>query len=217
MATDPLQNSTMTLESKDLSQLHKFLSYGSESSCYKSGCGNQEVSLDNAQCILRLTENGHGEEVVKEICAFSQDGFSVRQDPLIFGLAVCAKLSKDLKTKRAALKAVLAVCPTATQLFRFVEYTEKISGKTTGWGRGQRKAVSEWYNRKASGPLAVAVTKYIQRNGWSHLDLIRLAHIKPERDGKFYQGFSILHTNLFHSFEVRCLSHFLWISTEELT
>ena len=56
--------------------------------------------------------------------------------------------------------------------------------KPLGGAGGQRKAVSEWYNRKESGPLAIAVTKYIQRNGWSHLDLIRLAHIKPERDGK---------------------------------
>ena len=184
MATDSLQNATETLESNDLSQLHKFLCYGSENGSYKPSCCNKEVSTEDAQCILRLAENGHGEEVVKEICAFSKDGFSVRQDPVIFALAVCAKQSKDLKTKRAALKAVITVCPTAAQLFRFVEYTEKLSGKTTGWGRGQRKAVSEWYNRKESGPLAIAVTKYIQRNGWSHLDLIRLAHIKPERDGK---------------------------------
>ena len=140
--------------------------------------------MEDAHCILRLIEDGHGEEVVKEICAFGTEGLSVQQDSIIFSLAVCAKLSKERKVKQAALKSVIPICTNAAQLFRFVEYSEKLSGKTTGWGRGQRKAISEWYNRKESGHLAVAVTKYIQRNGWSHLDLIRLAHIKPERDGE---------------------------------
>ncbi len=184
MATDPMQNSPT--QDSEMAKLYRFLTYGHEGGSYNVREKSKEVSLECAQYIMQLIEDGKGEDVVKEICTFSKNALSVEQDPLILSLAACAKLSKDLKTKKAALKAVIEVCPSAPQLFRFVEYTEKLSGSSTGWGRGQRKAVSEWYIKKESGALGEAVTRYVQRNGWSHLDLIRLAHIKPEKDGKYF-------------------------------
>ena len=45
------------------------------------------------------------------------------------------------------------------------------------WGRALRKAVADWYNEKGGMALALAVTKYKQRNGWSHKDLLRLSHL----------------------------------------
>ena len=52
------------------------------------------------------------------------------------------------------------------------------------WGRALRKAVADWYNEKGGMALALAVTKYKQRNGWSHKDLLRLSHLKPSSEGK---------------------------------
>ncbi|KAJ3193715.1 60 kDa SS-A/Ro ribonucleoprotein [Irineochytrium annulatum] len=53
--------------------------------------------------------------------------------------------------------------------------------KTTGrgFGKGFRKSVGEWYNGKAAKDVAFLATKYKQRNGWSHADVLRLAHVKP--------------------------------------
>ena len=52
--------------------------------------------------------------------------------------------------------------------------------KSSGWGRAHRKAIQKWYTEKKPRSLAVAVTKYKQRNNWSHRDLFRLCHVKPQ-------------------------------------
>ena len=51
----------------------------------------------------------------------------------------------------------------------------------TGWGKAHKRAVSEWYTSFAKHPeqLALIVTKYKKRTRWSHRDIIRLAHTKP--------------------------------------
>src|SRR5213593_2655454 len=52
-----------------------------------------------------------------------------------------------------------------------------------GWGRGLRNAVGRWYVSREADALAVQAVKYQQRDGWSHGDLLRLAHPKaPSRE-----------------------------------
>ncbi|KNE63735.1 hypothetical protein AMAG_19049 [Allomyces macrogynus ATCC 38327] len=48
------------------------------------------------------------------------------------------------------------------------------------WGKGQRRAIAKWYNQPR-GVLALArlITKYKNRSGWTHKDLLRCAHVKP--------------------------------------
>src|SRR5450432_3082758 len=45
-----------------------------------------------------------------------------------------------------------------------------------GWGRGLRRAIAGWYLARPVDELAYQAVKYQQRNGWSHRDLLRLAH-----------------------------------------
>jgi len=47
-----------------------------------------------------------------------------------------------------------------------------------GWGRGLRNAVGRWYVSREADQLAHQAVKYQQRDGWSHSDLLRLAHPK---------------------------------------
>ena len=47
-----------------------------------------------------------------------------------------------------------------------------------GWGRGLRNAVGRWYVSREADELAHQAVKYQQRDGWSHADLLRLAHPK---------------------------------------
>ncbi|KAJ3204813.1 60 kDa SS-A/Ro ribonucleoprotein, partial [Dinochytrium kinnereticum] len=49
-----------------------------------------------------------------------------------------------------------------------------------GWGRSMRKALSEWYNSRSAESLLFIVTKYRTRCGWTHRDVIRLAHVLPK-------------------------------------
>ncbi|GIL78756.1 hypothetical protein Vretimale_347 [Volvox reticuliferus] len=48
------------------------------------------------------------------------------------------------------------------------------------WGRSMRRAIARWYLDKSPAAVAYQVTKYSQRHGWGHADLLRLAHPDPE-------------------------------------
>ncbi|XP_077986822.1 RNA-binding protein RO60-like [Glandiceps talaboti] len=170
-------------EVTDMKRLQRFLCLGSEGGTYYIK-DNIELGKQNIECIDRLIDNGDGEKLVEELTKYSVEGRTAKQEPLMLALAMCAR-SSDLKTKQAAYKALGDICRIPTQLFAFIDNVERIGKESsgTGWGRAQRRAVQKWYNDKKPTSLALAVTKYKQRNGWSHKDLLRLAHIKPANDG----------------------------------
>lgn len=180
MATE---DSNSTCAVNDHTRIKRLLLLGTEGSCYKTNI-TKDFDLENTQTLCRLLEAGHGEELVNGILS-CMDKNPANPDSLVFALAVCARMSKELKTRQAAYKVLADVCKTPAQLFHFVSYAEKVSGQTTGWGRAQRKAVSDWYNGKATVALAQAVTKIKQRYGWSHMDVLRLAHVKASKDSKY--------------------------------
>lgn len=166
----------------DMNRLHRFLCFGSEGgTCYIK---EQKLGLENAEALIRLIEDGRGSEVIQEIKSFSQEGRTAKQEPLLFALAICSQCA-DVSTKQAAFKAVPEVCRIPTHLFTFIQFKKdlKESMKCGMWGRALRKAVADWYNEKGGMAVALAVTKYKQRNGWSHKDLLRLSHLKPNSEG----------------------------------
>ena len=166
-------------EVDDMRRLRRFLCLGSEGGTYY--VREKELGRENARSILRLISGGRGLEVVSEIVDFSVQGRAAKQNPILFALALCAR-DEDKDTKQAAYGALDKVCRIPTHLFAFVDYCEGLSEGGTGWGRAHRRAVQSWYNEKKGKALAMAVTKYRQRGGWSHLDLLRLAHVKPRSD-----------------------------------
>lgn len=58
-------------------------------------------------------------------------------------------------------------------MFRFIKYAHALG---QNWGRAQRRAVSKWYTEQNPSKLAMAVTKYQNREGYTHRDILRLAH-----------------------------------------
>nr|XP_006129201.1 60 kDa SS-A/Ro ribonucleoprotein isoform X1 [Pelodiscus sinensis]XP_006129202.1 60 kDa SS-A/Ro ribonucleoprotein isoform X1 [Pelodiscus sinensis]XP_006129203.1 60 kDa SS-A/Ro ribonucleoprotein isoform X1 [Pelodiscus sinensis]XP_025043566.1 60 kDa SS-A/Ro ribonucleoprotein isoform X1 [Pelodiscus sinensis] len=166
----------------DMNRLHRFLCFGSEGGTYY--IKEQKLGFQNAETLIRLIEDGKGCDVVQEIKTFSQEGRAAKQEPMLFALAICSQCS-DTKTKQAAFKAVSEVCRIPTHLFTFIQFKKDLKeGMKCGmWGRALRKAVADWYNGKNGMVVALAITKYKQRNGWSHKDLLRLSHLKPTSEG----------------------------------
>lgn len=166
----------------DESRLRRFLCFGSEGGTYS--VREQKLSLEKAEALVRLIEDGRGCEVIQDIKLFSQEGRTARPEPVLFALAVCSQCS-DAGTKQAAFKAVSEVCRVPSHLFTFIQFKKDLreSMKCGMWGRALRKAVADWYNEKGGMALALAVTKYKQRNGWAHKDLLRLSHLKPSSEG----------------------------------
>src|SRR5262249_19859466 len=161
----------------DWVRLERFLILGTEAGSYYAE--ERALTRDNAEAVERCI-GLDGKRVVERIVAVSDAGRAPKNDPSIFALAMAAKLG-NFDTRRAALAALPKVCRIGTHLLHFAEYVQAFGG----WGRGTRTAVARWYNDRTAEKLAYQVVKYQARDGWTHRDLLRLAHPKaarPEHD-----------------------------------
>ena len=149
-------------------RLERFLILGSEGGSYYAN--ERALTRENAQSVLRAIEED-GVRAVSLIVAVSEGGRAPKNDAALFALALAAS-AQDLATRRAALAALPRVARTGTHLFQFAELVEG----SRGWGRALRRAVGAWYLDQPVDRLAYQLVKYRQRGGWSHRDLLRLAH-----------------------------------------
>ena len=153
--------------------LDRFLILGCETGTYYA---NESKMTHRAASIVLKCANLDPQRTVSAIVAASARGKAIKNDPAIFALALLAGQAGNEMSKRA-LWALNDVCRIGTHLFNFVGQVTQFRG----WGRGLRKAVAGWYTSKEPRDLAYQVTKYQQRNGWSHRDLLRLSHPVSEK------------------------------------
>lgn len=158
----------------DLDRLRRFLTLGVEGGTYY--VSEKKLTKDNVKSLVSFLAKD-GLSFVKEVVKFSEEGRAAKQDPTLFALALAAK-EGNAETRAAARAAINTVCRTPTMLFGFVGYYVQL-GTSKGWGRAMRRAVANWYNTKSLKDLVYHVTKYQQRDGWSHKDLLSLAHPAP--------------------------------------
>ena len=161
----------------DWTRLARFLVLGAEGGSYYAT--ERTLALENAEAVRRCIETD-GLRVVREIVAVSETGRAPKNDPALFALAMAASFG-DEETRRAALAALPRVARIGTHLFHFAAFVDGMRG----WGRGLRQAVGAWYNAMPADRLAYQAIKYGQRDGWSHRDLLRLAHPKPASEQHF--------------------------------
>lgn len=162
-----------TFKVGDETRVNRFLTLGVDSGTYY--VTEAALTADNAQVILAAARD-RGTWLVEQIVEISVAGRAPRQNPAVFALAAVSALGDDAGRK-AALDALSKVCRTGYHLYLFSQYV----GQFRGWGRGLRRAVSNWYLEKDVDALAYQSIKYRQRLGWSHRDLLRLSH--PKTDG----------------------------------
>lgn len=161
-------------EVDDFTRLDRFLILGNDGGSYYAS--QKQLTIENAECVVRCLKED-AIRTVDRIVEVSVEKRAPKNDPAIFALALCAspQFNKDESGGvKYALSKLNDVCRTGTHLFQFAENIKHLRG----WGRGLRKAIASWYTDKDAGALAYQVTKYQQRNGWSHKDLLRLSHPK---------------------------------------
>lgn len=157
-------------------RLRRFLILGSESSTYYAT--ENKLTRENAEAVVACIQED-GSRAVREIAAISHSGRAPKNDPAVFALALAMALGDD-DTKRLVVELMPRVCRIGTHLFHFADAV----GEMRGWGKMLRQAVSTWYSTKGTRDLALQTVKYKQRDGWSHRDLLRLAHAKPSDEGQ---------------------------------
>lgn len=160
-------------------QLRRFLILGNEGGSYYQN--EQKMTLANATAALACIKED-GSRVVDEVVAVSDQGLAPKNDPAIFILAL-ASVKGDLETKWKAYIALPKVCRIGTHLFTFCAMRDELGG----WGDGMKRAVSRWYTEKTVDQVAYQMAKYQQRNGWSHRDVLRLAHPKSETHNDLFK------------------------------
>lgn len=169
----------------DLIRLTRLFCLGSESGTYY--VGDEEINTENVQCITRLVAAGRGQEVVRMLIEYNENNRTAKQNALMLAMAICARQSVDPDTKKLCYENLHNVCRIPTQLFMFIKYCKAVSEPRKGWGRAHRRAICSWYFRFGENPamakqLAVLITKYKNSHGWSHKDVMCLAHPKPNSE-----------------------------------
>jgi 60 kDa SS-A/Ro ribonucleoprotein len=152
-------------------RLDRFLILGTEGGTYYAV--QRKLTLDNAKSILDAIKQD-GVRVVNRIVEISDSGRAPKNDPALFALAL-TMTHGDNATKKAAYEAIPKVARIGTHILHLAEYVNGMRG----WGRGLRNAFGAWYNNKTPMQLAQQLTKYANRDGWTHADIIKLAHISP--------------------------------------
>lgn len=156
----------------DWGRLQRFLILGTDGGTYY--IGEQQLTRDNID-VLESCAHEDPYKVLNMIFMVTEERRAPKPEPAIFALAYMTA-HPDVGVRRIALAMLPRVCRIGTHLFQFAEFVEMFRG----WGSALRKGVANWYLEKSPRDLAYQVTKYQQRNGWSHRDLLRLSHPKVD-------------------------------------
>jgi 60 kDa SS-A/Ro ribonucleoprotein len=155
-------------EVDDWTRFDRFLVLGAEGGTYY--LGERDLVKQNHDAVVRCIKSD-GVRAVNRIVEISDSGRAPKNDPAIFAMALVATHG-SAEGKALAFQNLSKVCRIGTHLFHFAEYVNALRG----WGRGLRNAVGRWYVSREADDLAHQAVKYQQRDGWSHADLLRLAH-----------------------------------------
>jgi 60 kDa SS-A/Ro ribonucleoprotein len=163
-------NSGYSWQVDDWTRLDRFLILGAEGGTYY--ITERELVKQNHDAVVGCIK-ADGVRAVNRIVEISDAGRAPKNDPAIFALALVVTHG-DAQAKTQAFAKLSKVCRIGTHLFHFAEYVNAMRG----WGRGLRNAVGHWYVDRGADDLAHQAVKYQRRDGWSHGDLLRLAHPK---------------------------------------
>ena len=146
-------------------------------------CGGA-IATTISRCIMAAVSSPTKcEHLIRDIVDVSMNARAPKQEMTMMSLAAAIVFATDQNCKTQALQAINQVCRIPTHIFMLVQYIRDLSqdkakpGK--GFGKGVRRALTEYYTSRGGLELAVLVTKYKNREGWTHEDLISLLHINP--------------------------------------
>jgi hypothetical protein len=147
-------------------------------------CGGA-IATTISKCIMAaVSSSATCAHLIRDIVDISVNARAPKQEMTMMSLAAAIVFPPDNACKAQALVAINQVCRIPTHLFMLVQYIRDLSqdkprfpGK--GFGKGVRRALTEYYTSRNGLELAILVTKYKNREGWTHEDLISLLHINP--------------------------------------
>lgn len=146
-----------------------------------------EVSHECALSVLQMIRSPDASQFV-QLCdllkAVSIGGRAPKQEPVLLSVAAAIVFAKNSKEKEIAFETAKACIRIPTHLFMLAGFVRDLSmakpqNKGKGWGTGFRRTMAHYYLSHTGRELAFHMTKYQNREGWTHADMIRMLHINP--------------------------------------
>jgi 60 kDa SS-A/Ro ribonucleoprotein len=153
--------------------LERFLVLGSESPTYY--VGKQKLTMSNSMNLINCLKADFL-KTVDTIKDFAANNRAIKNDTLIFALAMAIKNAANPEQKNYAFNALNDVCRIGTHILQFVNALNDIDA---GWGRSNSRHIAKWYTDKDVDNLAYQLVKYQTRESISHRDVLRLCHARP--------------------------------------
>ena len=148
---------------------------------------SSDVNLECALSVLKMIRDPDASQFV-QLCALlkavSVGGRAPKQEPVLLSLAAAIVFAKNADEKQIAFETMKECVRIPTHMFMLAGFVRDLSmskpeKKGKGWGAGFRKAISHYYTSRNGRELAFHMTKYQNREGWTHADIIRMVHIDP--------------------------------------
>ena len=147
----------------------------------------EKVSHECAVSVLQMIRNPDPSQFV-QLCdllkAVSVGGRAPKQEPVLLSLAAAIVFAKTPEEKKIAFETLKVCIRIPTHAFMLAGFVRDLSmsktvNKGKGWGTGFRRAMSHYYISHTGRDLAYHMTKYQNREGWTHADMIRMLHVDP--------------------------------------
>jgi 60 kDa SS-A/Ro ribonucleoprotein len=152
--------------------LRRFLILGTDENTYYAT--SKEMSLVAIERLLPYIR-ANPDEALDETLDVSVNNLAPRN---IHALAALALITASVATddqRRKVIAAVPKIIRHGGELLTFVSLLDAMGS----WGRFKRRAIQEFLKSKRPSDLSLTMLKYPQRQGWSMVDVVRLAHPKP--------------------------------------
>lgn len=166
--------------------LRQFLYTSNEQFSYIAG--NPEnydyYKPENLNSIHKFFNLETPEKIISVIKEVDQENVTPRRENLLFALAVSIlnNPTQSKTIKHDLYVTILQVIKNDKELFLFVKFLSKLN-KT--FSSGINKVIGGYYASKDPLRLAKDVSKCNSYHGWTHKDLIKLAHCKSENICKY--------------------------------
>lgn len=169
----------------DETLLMRFLIMGDNSKSFYAKTGQDSIS-EVADVIFRMMTTDAGfRKLVDMTVEVSVEGRAPKQEPTMIAICSAIVFAHNNEHKAYALEAAKKCIRIPTHLFMFVGYIKSLSQnkavKGNGFGRGVRNLLCDYYYSRGGRELARLCTKYANREGWTHKDLICLIHLDPRK------------------------------------
>jgi hypothetical protein len=144
---------------------------------------NHECALSVLQ-MIRSPDLSQFIQLCDLLKAVSIGGRAPKQEPVLLSVAAAIVFAKNAQEKQIAFETAKACIRIPTHMFMLAGFVRDLSmaktvDKGKGWGTGFKKAMAHYYLSHTGRDLAFHMTKYQNREGWTHADMIRMLHINP--------------------------------------